>query len=56
VEDYGRVNQVCAGVPPPGPQMDRRGRKLDPNKPLRRCGEWVEDATRELRRQGVLGE
>lgn len=50
----GRINGICALVRPPGRQVRLNGKRIDPSKPLYRCGEWATDAIRELRRAGVL--
>ena len=52
--DYGRVDLICRGVSVPGRQLDLRGRRLDPTKPVRRCGEWTADAIQDLRNHNVL--
>jgi hypothetical protein len=54
VTNYPYVNVVCQAISPPGKQMDLRGRKLNPNVPLRRCGEWVDEAIIALRDRRVL--
>lgn len=54
VDDYDRFNTICQGIVPPGAQVRLNGKKIDPSKPLYRCGEWNKDATDALRRHGVL--
>ncbi|KIW80747.1 hypothetical protein Z517_07363 [Fonsecaea pedrosoi CBS 271.37] len=54
--DYERVELICRGIAVPGRQLNLKGQKLDPTKPVRRCGEWAADAIQELRDQGVLNE
>ena len=39
--DIPRLEQICESIPPPAAQVALNGRRLDPSKPLRRCGEWV---------------
>jgi len=45
---------VCEAVEVPGRQMTLGGKWLDPSRPVRRCGEWVEDAKRALIEEGVV--
>ena len=54
IEDVDRLEAVCQSVPPPEAQMRLNGSKLYPNKPLRRCGEWVQEVIEELRQQQIL--
>ena len=54
VINYPRVNTVCEAIPAPGKQMNLRGKRLNPNLPLRRCGEWVDEAILALRTRRVL--
>jgi hypothetical protein len=51
---YSQVNGICQSVPVPGRQLKLNGQRINPNVPLRRCGEWVDDAINLLRARGVL--
>jgi hypothetical protein len=53
VAEYGRVLGICEGVPVPKKQF-QGAKRLYPLEPLRRCQEWVREATGELRGEGVL--
>lgn len=35
--------ECCLAIPPPKPQVRLNGARLDPGKPLYRCGEWLRD-------------
>jgi hypothetical protein len=37
--DIPLLEEICKSVPPPAAQVALNGRRLDPSKPLRRCGE-----------------
>ena len=52
--DIPRFESVCRSVEVPGRQLDLRSRRLDPSKPLRRCGEWTADAILALHQQGIV--
>lgn len=52
--EYAQVDAICREIAVPGRQTSLGGEKLDPRKPLRRCGEWVADAVSELRKQGIV--
>ena len=52
--DIARVDEVCRSVPPPGPQVKLNGKPKDPSKPVRRCGEWVENAKEKLLAEGIV--
>ncbi|KAM3510882.1 hypothetical protein MY11210_005485 [Beauveria gryllotalpidicola] len=52
-EDLRRVEQVCAGVPPPKKQFEG-ARRLYPREPLRRCQEWTREAVGALVATGIL--
>jgi hypothetical protein len=52
--DIPRFESVCQSVEVPGRQLDLRSRRLDPSKPLRRCGEWTADAISALHQQGIV--
>ena len=51
---YSQVNGICESVPVPGKQSKLNGHRINPNAPLRRCGEWVDDAIALLRARGML--
>jgi hypothetical protein len=51
--NYGRMQAVVETVPPPPKQLSR-GRRINPEEPLRRCQKWTADAIRALRDAGVL--
>ncbi|KAB8257981.1 hypothetical protein BDV32DRAFT_77001 [Aspergillus pseudonomiae] len=46
--------ECCKAVPPPPAQMTLGGKRLDPSKPLYRCGEWVEDVKKLAFEQGIF--
>lgn len=53
-QDYpARFLAVCEGVPPPKKQFDG-AKRLYPDEPLRRCGQWADEAVEALDREGVL--
>lgn len=52
--DYSAVDGICRSIPVPGAQFTLGGKKLRPNEPIRRCGEWTRDAIHELRARGGL--
>jgi hypothetical protein len=52
--DIPRFEAVCRSVEVPGRQLDLCSRRLDPSKPLRRCGEWTADAISALHQQGIV--
>jgi hypothetical protein len=52
--DIPRFEAVCQSIEVPGRQLDLRSRRLDPSKPLRRCGEWTADAISALHQQGIV--
>ncbi|OAQ96624.1 hypothetical protein LLEC1_06930 [Akanthomyces lecanii] len=52
-EDLHRVEQACAGIPPPKKQFDGP-RRLFPDEPLRRCQEWTREAIDALVTGGIL--
>lgn len=41
--DLDRFESACKAVPAPGAQLKLNGKPKDPSKPIRRCGEWVQD-------------
>ncbi|KLO83523.1 uncharacterized protein LW93_305 [Fusarium fujikuroi] len=53
VDDLPRVKAICEANHPPGKQYDGL-KKIDPEKPLRRCQEWTRETIGHLREQGVL--
>lgn len=52
-EDMHRVEQVCAGIPPPKKQFEG-AKRLFPGEPLRRCQEWTREAIDALVAGGIL--
>jgi hypothetical protein len=52
--DMARFGAVCEAVEVPGAQMKLNGKLKDPSKPLRRCGEWVQDAVEKLIADGIV--
>lgn len=53
-EDMAQFEAVCRSIAPPGAQMTLGGKKKDPSKPLRRCGEWVSEAKSKLVSDGIV--
>lgn len=53
VDDLPRVKAICEANSPPGKQYDGL-KKIDPEKPLRRCQEWTRETIGHWREQGVL--
>lgn len=51
--DYPRFLAVCEAIPVPKKQF-QGARRLYPNEPLRRCGEWADETTRKLVDEGVI--
>lgn len=49
-----RFEDIRRTVLPPGPQLKLNGKLKDPEKPLRRCGEWVKEVVRTLKSEDVL--
>ncbi|PIA94592.1 hypothetical protein CB0940_08167 [Cercospora beticola] len=45
---------ACESVPIPGAQLKLNGTPKHPWKPIRRCGEWVEDAKAKVIADGIL--
>ena len=41
--DIPLLEEICESIAPPAAQVALNGRRLDPSKPLRRCGEWVQE-------------
>jgi hypothetical protein len=52
--DLARFELACEAVPVPGKQLTLIGTRLDPSKPVRRCGEWVQDAKEKLLAEGIV--
>ncbi|RMJ22817.1 hypothetical protein PHISP_06322, partial [Aspergillus sp. HF37] len=48
-----RFIAVCAGVSPPKKQF-KGARRLYPGEPVRRCGQWADEAVEALTAAGVL--
>ena len=53
-DQMGQFEIVCRSVPVPGAQMTLRGQLIDPSKPLRRCGDWVNEAISKLISEGLV--
>lgn len=52
--DMSRFEAVCEAVEVPGSQVFLNGKRKDPSKPLRRCGDWVKDVKAKLVADGIL--
>jgi hypothetical protein len=52
--DIPLLEQICESIPPPAAQVALNGRRLDPSKPLRRCGEWVQEIVAKALAEGVV--
>lgn len=50
----GAFEAICKSVEVPGSQVRLNGKRKDPSKPIRRCGDWVRDALAKLHAEGVL--
>lgn len=46
--------ECCLAVPPPPAQVTLSGKRLDPSKPLYRCGDWLEDVKRLAFEKGIF--
>ncbi|KAH8423579.1 uncharacterized protein LDX57_001339 [Aspergillus melleus] len=53
VADYSRFLAVCEAIPVPKKQF-QGAKRLYPSEPLRRCGEWADEATKALVDEGVI--
>lgn len=51
--DLQRFKSTCESNPPPAKQFNGP-RRIDPRKPLRRCGEWAAESLQALKSNGVL--
>ena len=51
--DFVRVEAICRDVAPPAKQYDGP-KRIDPSMPLRRCGEWTDEAVRAMRDAGIV--
>ena len=49
-----RLEAICNYITPPGAQVGLNGKRKDPSKPLRRCGDWVREVIEALITQNVL--
>jgi hypothetical protein len=54
--DLARFELACEAVPVPGKQLALNGTRLDPSKPVHRCGEWVQDAKEKFLAEGIVRE
>lgn len=54
--DVPLLERICESIPPPAAQVALNGRRLDPSKPLRRCGEWVQEVVAKALAEVVVGE
>lgn len=52
--DVPRFEAICQGVPPPGAQLKLNGARKDPSKPIRRCGEWVQEVKEAVLAEGII--
>jgi hypothetical protein len=52
--DMGKLDELCRSVPPPGAQLKLNGTRKDPTKPLRRCGEWVQEVRAAALSRGLI--
>lgn len=52
--DVPLLERICELIPPPAAQVALNGRRLDPSKPLRRCGEWVQEVVAKALAEGVV--
>ncbi|KAM0544116.1 hypothetical protein ACHAPJ_011998 [Fusarium lateritium] len=52
--DVARFEAVCQNNPPPGAQLRLNGRPKDPSKPIRRCGEWVNEVVDRALYEGII--
>lgn len=52
--DIPLLERICESIPPPAAQVALNGRCLDPSKPLRRCGEWVQEVVAKALAEGVV--
>ncbi|OBT90293.1 hypothetical protein VE02_03352 [Pseudogymnoascus sp. 03VT05] len=48
------LDELWRSIPPPAAQMNLNGSRKDPTKPLRRCGEWVEEVKEAALRRGLI--
>src|SRR3569833_353888 len=53
VEDLHLVGSICRAIPAPGKKFEG-ARRIDKNKPLRRCQEWTSETIAILKAEGVL--
>lgn len=53
-EAMAQFETICRSIAPPGAQMTLGGKRKDPSKPLRRCGEWVSEAKSKLVGDGLV--
>lgn len=52
--DLDRFESACEAIEVPGAQLKLNGERRDLTKPVRRCGEWVQDAKAKVIADGVL--
>ena len=52
--DLPLLEKICEAIPPPAAQVSLNSRRLDPLKPLRRCGEWVQEVVAKALAEGVV--
>lgn len=52
--DLARFESACEAIEVPGAQLKLNGERKDPKKPVRRCGEWVQDAKVKVIADGIL--
>ena len=51
--NFAKVEAICKGVAPPAKQYNGP-KRMNPSVPLRRCGEWTDEAIRALRDAGIV--
>ena len=52
--DLAKFEELCQTVAPPERQVLLNNKKIDPAKPLRRCGEWVQEVLEEAIKEGLI--
>lgn len=52
--NMGKLDELCRSIPPPGAQLKLNGSRKDPTKPLRRCGEWVQEVKEASLSSGLI--
>ncbi|KAM0719721.1 hypothetical protein Q7P37_003854 [Cladosporium fusiforme] len=52
--DLARFESACEAVPVPGAQLKLNGKPIDASKPIRRCGEWVQDVKEKVIAEKIM--